>query len=84
MLVGDTIGCCSNCAIKQRVDRCVTQKSAKLLICSGESKFTLFCFGSILSDIVESGPVSEKALLIASPFTMTFKDKILTGVRREN
>ena len=55
--------------------------SAKLIISSGDTYLTLLCFGSNLSDIVEQETVTEEALLIAPPFTLTYENNIITGIQ---
>ena len=76
------LGRCTSCSALQRLDKCATQMSAKLVLSSGTDYLTLLCFGSNLNDIVQVKPVTESNLLEAPPFTLTYDNNVITGVRR--
>ena len=76
------LGRCTSCSALQRLDKCTTQMSAKLVLSSGTDYLTLLCFGSNLSDIVQEKAITEANLIEAPPFTLTYDINVITRVRR--
>lgn len=66
--LSDVIGTCSKCDKRQRIDKCLKELSAKMLMSNGQ---TLSAFGNIVKEIVGSDEtVTEDALLCARSFSL--------------
>ena len=76
-------GICERCQMLQKIDKCATEKSATIIIQSDDVTLTLQAFGSVLETIT-SGPITQEALLTATPFTVSYNDQelIITDIHR--
>ena len=64
------IGQCSRCNMKQRLDRCKEEVTARLLVQAGETMKTLTAFTPVLQEICQGSDVAEDALLYADKFDL--------------
>ena len=78
------LGCCSNSSMKQRLDRCKRQLSARMMVMCGEDFIALHAFGTNVSDIADGDAhdITEESLIAAKPFTVSYQGGIITGVKR--
>ena len=79
---GSKLGSCTKCTLKQRLDHCKRQMSAKLMFTAADRYVTLNAFGSIVNDIANSGSVTVDSLLSAQPVTITYANNIVTAISR--
>ena len=85
------IGVCTKCSATQRLDKCGITMSASLLIdCEGHTQ-TLQASLSMIQSIAADGNITNESdeslvidgLLMAKPFSMTFKNNYINAVYRE-
>ena len=83
-----SLGICSKCSLMQRIDKCVDQLSAKLMLQEQNGTITtLSAFGTLLqqmSMVPVATDVTQETLLKAPPLqTITYNDKnVATGIKR--
>lgn len=86
--VDGMIGVCCKCSMKERLDRCVSNMSSRLLICAGSKQFYMTAFENAIDQIVQTNEeMSEEdiisQLLMSEPFKFTFTvNNIITDVSR--
>ena len=78
----DTISKCTKCDLTQLTNSCTTQVNAILHITTGGRFFPLTAFNNILETILEGQEITTINLLLATPFTCTYENNIITAVTR--
>ena len=77
------VGKCLKCGMVQQIDRCTSQKKAKLVLSTpGAGYLTLLAFGGNVTEIAGKDSVTAEDLISAAPFTVTYYQNVMTGVGR--
>lgn len=81
----EKFGRCTKCNMKQRLDHCKVYMSAKILLWNGELRKTLNASGKMITEIaeVDKDEVTEEALLLARPFSVTYKNSSIISIYRK-
>ena len=90
--INDKIGKCTRCKMSQRLDKCPSKLSAKLMICAGEKSITLHAYLPTLQRIIKDDTLTDNPidlddltskLLESDNFNLTYtRNNIINAVYR--
>ena len=89
--INDVIGVCTKCTMSQKLSKCVKQLSAKLVIVTPNTNYTLVAFLPIIKQIANDDTITSTTdkqiittkILMADPFQLSYTpNKIISNVSR--
>lgn len=80
-----TTGKCEKCDMSLRLDRCLNQLVAKVVVEAEELTKILSVFSPVVQDICQDNEVTEEALLAGKKFDLWLSaDKVITRISRSS